>query len=336
MSNKVSNITNPYFLKDIADQNEYCGVAKWHNNGITGKGVVVWNMETYTDHGCQTYDRIIDSAPNATILNGVVSSSMKDNVINYYKVSYQETPDSKEVLYDVEDFIKKFNVKIISRSIENELAHKGTDDPKDKMWCELAKKYNLIILDAADNEGNDSRNESTALPILVQAATLYKGKPQRELYSSTITHGNAFISFVGWNNGTSFSCPYMAGMVALLVERYGKDLTQEQVIEYFKAHCEDLGDEGYDKYYGYGLAMLGDVNEDFFRKDKVNEDVNDFYEVNIMKFIDVMVGSWYEKAVDFVTDEGYMSGFADGTFRPEQPLTRAQLAQVLYNIMQKK
>lgn len=48
---------------------------------------------------------------------------------------------------------------------------------------------------------------------------------------------------------------------------------------------------------------------------------------------DVAQDAWYTKAVNWVIAEGYMTGF-DGTgeFRPDDPLTREQLAIVLDNL----
>lgn len=53
-------------------------------------------------------------------------------------------------------------------------------------------------------------------------------------------------------------------------------------------------------------------------------------------FIDVPAGAWYEKAIAFVTEQGYMQGSGGNKFEPEKPLTRAQMAQVLYNIFYEK
>ena len=49
-----------------------------------------------------------------------------------------------------------------------------------------------------------------------------------------------------------------------------------------------------------------------------------------MKFSDTS-GHWAEKAIEEITDAGIMNGFPDGTFRPDQPLTRAQMAQLCLN-----
>lgn len=48
-------------------------------------------------------------------------------------------------------------------------------------------------------------------------------------------------------------------------------------------------------------------------------------------FSDVSAGTWYHEAVDFVLRNGLMSGYGDGLFGPNDALTRAELAQILYN-----
>lgn len=45
----------------------------------------------------------------------------------------------------------------------------------------------------------------------------------------------------------------------------------------------------------------------------------------------VIVGPWYQKAVDFVQRKGIMNGYDNGDFGPSDRLTRAMLAQILYN-----
>lgn len=49
-------------------------------------------------------------------------------------------------------------------------------------------------------------------------------------------------------------------------------------------------------------------------------------------FRDIAAGAWYHEAVDFVLSEGIMNGDGDDTFDPDQPLTRAMLVQILYNL----
>ncbi len=49
-------------------------------------------------------------------------------------------------------------------------------------------------------------------------------------------------------------------------------------------------------------------------------------------FADVPAGAWYEAAVKYVYEQGIMSGASATTFAPDAKLSRAQVAQVLYNM----
>ena len=49
-------------------------------------------------------------------------------------------------------------------------------------------------------------------------------------------------------------------------------------------------------------------------------------------FKDVPSGSWYEKAVTYALNNGIMKGMSEDTFSPQTETTRAQIAQILYNM----
>ncbi|MDE7219918.1 MAG: S-layer homology domain-containing protein [Oscillospiraceae bacterium] len=48
-------------------------------------------------------------------------------------------------------------------------------------------------------------------------------------------------------------------------------------------------------------------------------------------FTDIAEDAWYYDAVRFVNEQGLMSGHSDGRFGPNETLSRAQLAQILFN-----
>jgi hypothetical protein len=48
-------------------------------------------------------------------------------------------------------------------------------------------------------------------------------------------------------------------------------------------------------------------------------------------FFDVAKGSWYEKAVSWALDNKIVSGLGDKRFLPDAPVTREQMAVILYN-----
>ena len=53
-------------------------------------------------------------------------------------------------------------------------------------------------------------------------------------------------------------------------------------------------------------------------------------------FSDVADGDWYADAVNWAASVGIVAGFEDGTFRPNAPITREQMAAILYNYAQWK
>lgn len=66
----------------------------------------------------------------------------------------------------------------------------------------------------------------------------------------------SFVEFAdGWG-GISFAAPFFAGKVALLAQQKS-DITQDEVMTYFKNHAIKLTDKG----TGYGYANLGEAIE---------------------------------------------------------------------------
>lgn len=49
----------------------------------------------------------------------------------------------------------------------------------------------------------------------------------------------------------------------------------------------------------------------------------------VLAFTDVPNKSWYSTAVDFCASRGYVTGYKDGTFKPNNNITRAELAAVM-------
>ncbi len=49
-----------------------------------------------------------------------------------------------------------------------------------------------------------------------------------------------------------------------------------------------------------------------------------------LPFSDVDAGLWYSNAIDWAAENEIVTGYPDGTFRPNQPVSREQLATILY------
>jgi subtilisin family serine protease len=66
--------------------------------------------------------------------------------------------------------------------------------------------------------------------------------------ASTGNDGNWYFG-----NGTSFSAPFVSGLIALMLSN-DPELDNEEVIANLRTSVEDLGEEGLDNYYGWGLV----------------------------------------------------------------------------------
>jgi len=59
-------------------------------------------------------------------------------------------------------------------------------------------------------------------------------------------------------SGTSFAAPFVTGVVAVMLSKY-PSLSNGNVTETLRAQAEDLGEEGWDPFYGWGLVDAYDA-----------------------------------------------------------------------------
>lgn len=238
--------------EDLRDQQICSNILSWHQMGITGRDVVIWNMENdRAEHGKMTTIRIKHAAPDAKVINASLSMSYDGKEVKY---SNAILDDGTEI--ESEEFIKSRGIKLITRSVGGGTA---TDTVESRFWNDLKDRYNLIFFNSAGNDGSDGAGGSLPpdVAIYVAACGLDKyGKPRRDNYSA-IGKEVDFIDFRGFYSGTSFAAPYLCGKAALLIQKYGHDMTQDEVYAYFKNHAEDIEHPEEDDMSGWGLVIMG-------------------------------------------------------------------------------
>lgn len=256
----------------IRKQNDYCGVTAWNEAGWTGKGVTVWDLEPLNTHGTMTMQRIIHAAPEAKVLNYGHSMRASAAGIEY---EYVKLEDGTKVSSD--EFVRKNHVTIFSHS------HSGHNNNKKHildLYGNLKKKYNLALFNSAGNAGEAGARGAIpeSLAIYVGAAIVFKHDFNDIRMASYSSMGDeieevdftTFVGSAGWS-GTSFACPYLAGMAALLQQRYGFDMTQDEIYAYFKMCAKpiDAGHpskvEGYDYWSGWGMPILPEPKKRLIR-----------------------------------------------------------------------
>ena len=256
----------------IKQQNDFCGITAWHNAGWTGQGIRIWNAENTTPqqeaHGDGTTSRILDAAPDAD----VTPSFHYINTSGEHITEEYVYEDGKKLSAD--QFCAEHDFHIVSCSQKGD---KRSTDERRTLYGNLRKKYNLTLFNSAGNDGSAGVKggkipESEAL--YVGACMAFK-KDYNDLrmwqYSSIGDEEDEvdFSTFPADQSGTSFSCPYLAGTTALLMQRYGK-MTSAEVYNYYKmcARPIDTGHpykENYDLWSGYGVPILPDPKKRLVR-----------------------------------------------------------------------
>lgn len=249
----------------ILNEKKYDRSAEWNEAGWTGKGVNVWDMESYNAvHGRQTTHRVLHAAPEANVITMSPHATYENG-----ECTWSEMPGYGTI----EDFIIAEQINVCTSSIG------GTNGyGQQKFYTRLRDKYKMAMFNSA---GNESSNGITAADsktfMLVGACVAMKGDTNNIRMAGYSSMGKKFedvdfTTFAGHTyEGTSFSTPYLAGFAAMLKQRYGKDMTQDEIYQYFKMCAVPIATEkfdpetGYDYWSGWGQPVLPHVDKKLLR-----------------------------------------------------------------------
>ncbi len=253
--------------------------------------------------------------------NGIGIAGLLDDVtIAPIKVAAKKnnTADIEAAVYAAVD---RYNASVITMSLGN--AAFNTEGLKAAI--EYAVSKNVIIVSAAGNDGTEELVYPAAFDNVigvgyVDSSLAIAEKSQRNesvdvvapgvdicmTYPSSMTH----CTIAG---GTSFAAPMVAAMAAA-ARQMNPDITPAKFLELLAETAADLGDEGYDTTYGYGLVDF----EAFAKK---------------ISFSDVLDPEvWYYDSVYWAYNNGVTGGYGEDTFQPFAKLTRAQTVAFLYKM----
>jgi hypothetical protein len=136
------------------------------------------------------------------------------------------------------------------------------------------------------------------------------------LSPSTGTGGVVDGRYNLWD-GTSAASPYVAGVAALLLAA-DDSLTASEITDIITTTARPIagsseGFDGEERSTGHGLV-----------------DANRAVAVALGNFADI-ADNKFAAEIRTLAEEGVISGYGDGTFRPERPVTRAEFAAMLSN-----
>ena len=219
-----------------------------------------------------------------------------------------------------------------------------------KAAVDYAVSKGVIVISTVGNEGDETLNYPGAYDSVIAVGSVNRNMQVSEFSNRNesvfvVAPGEDVYSLgtlpftVKKSSGTSFSAPFVSGLAALLRERYPQ-MNQSDFAEILKMSSRDLGDEGYDTAYGYGLiqapAAIRAADVYFGNPAPAEpEQPEQPYTPSPSPFAwfsDVLRNSWFYNAVKYVTDHNYMIGVSRDSFAPYGLVTRAQVAQILYNM----
>lgn len=300
--------------EDFARQIEFLNIKKYHEQGYKGQNITILNAEGAGDHQRMTSGVIHDYAPDATLLESVISGRTSgDKVLETTVVINGER-------LDFEEAIDKYNIKVVTRSYSG-----PTPKARLNYFKDIQKRKGVIFVNSAGNDGTAngvwSKNDTA---ITVSACQIKEGN--KLIISYYGSKGEVdFTCFMARGTGTSAASPALASMIVLLLQKYG-DFNQKECVEILKSISIKLPNiEDYKQ--GWGLPVLP-------LTDKL-EILEQLRGENMADFKDIEKDRWSKPAIDRCVNEGLLVGFEDGTFRPTEHVTREQMAQILVRVLDK-
>jgi subtilisin family serine protease len=191
----------------------------------------------------------------------------------------------------------------------------------------------IILVSSAGNIGYDPSDNDTevtypaTMPKMIAVASYDPKSKGIAGYSSggpevdTTAPGNLEVPFPpSFVSGTSFASPCVAGILAL-VKSVAPELNYETAEKLIKMYSKDIDKPGKDDRSGYGLFVLPSPNVWVPEVEKL------IGGSGMAKFSDIE-GHVLEAEIEEAADRGLVNGFSDGTFKPDEPVTRAQVAAI--------
>lgn len=220
---------------------------------------------------------MVDEYGHGTHIAGTIAEATPDNVkILPIKISKSGNMYNSDIIAAINYIVYNDKAQVINMSFGGYIYDKALEQA-----IESAKKKNIISVAAAGNNNISTGSYPAALDntISISSVDFELNKSTFSNYGAEITFAapgtniksimgkGTFISKENGNNddddheiisGTSMATPHAVSAVAIL-KGYNKDLTFENVVNILKDNAIDLGEEGWDKYYGYGLISFKDV-----------------------------------------------------------------------------
>lgn len=218
------------------------------------------------------------------------------------------------------DYCMENNIKIINASF----TCMGTKDREVAL-----KKYHewggIFVAASGNNSGRSVYFPASSPYTIAVAGTNVESSVSEEL--DVYTEGNLYLrnkeeGMFHVYNGTSSCSPVIAGCISLILAKH-PNWNCEDVRKFIKENSKP-----YDQFAGV-FSFPNKFGESHTPEIPKEED-----NMNESKFTDIK-GHWAENEIIELAKRGILNGYKDGTFKPENTVTRAELAKVIHSILNK-
>ena len=233
---------------------------------------------------------------------------------------------------------------------------------------DYALAHNVVVVASAGNDSASGVEYPAAYPGVISVGATDKTNA-RASYSAygpgldLVAPGDGIVSWaviqgssrIGLWSGTSFSAPMVSGIVALM-RSVDPGLTPTEAADMLESTAQDLGPAGWDPDFGYGLvnasaavsaaveatstttsstttssstSTTSSSTSTTSSSTSTTISTTTTTTVGTQRFSDVGPTTQYAEQIDDLASHGIVSGLGDGTFGPQQPLTRQQFAKMV-------
>lgn len=320
---------------------ELSNVTKWHSAGYTGKGVTIVIIDSAGKPRDYMRDYYVD------IFEDQTESGHGANV-GY--VAHLYAPDARIIFLDKRyrdrnyDWLadNKDKVDLINFS---QAGVGGISTPEYDKY----KTLNIPMICGAGNDYFENKISAPARYDWTIAIGAYHWRQEGAFRNQVPAYSNkgaeldavAFAEYYMYDNGrswlvdgTSYAAPTASGLLACYIQ-YAKErdlsVDTESLRKFIHENCIDIYEKGFDTISGHGLFVLPESIPKIEKpKKEENKPVS-----NPIEFKDTR-GHWAESAIKHVAERGLMVGRTKDTFAPNEPITRAEMAVILYRLSEDK
>ena len=301
------------------------------------------NIEYAMGGGVNTADQIPSlTVDNVTFTPGIPQIWVDDTTVNNMKTAMGGSPTDTEIVKKVNDSITNKNSGDITVRIELKDGNvtnstiDGTDDDDHGGSSGGGSSVTRYTVSVEDTDNGSIRVSPTRASRGQTVTITVDPDEGYELDRLVVRDADGDRIDLERKSDTKYTFEMPRGKVT--VEATFTEIEEEDAIPFRDV---DTDDWFYDAVvYAYDNDLMSGVSNDQFAPDatltramvaQMLYSLEGKPRTGSAGYADVAFGAWYEDAVAWISSEGLMTGYSDTAFGPDDPLTREQLALILYN-----